>query len=727
MKKFKYLIIGLTLLISLSFFAFTSCKKIDDTKDKILTTVEISNVKTYSDDKLQENLGFVNKGNVIVNKDNNTIKVDKMEPKDKITLDIKVTNDSFMDVKSNIIISSINNSELFEEMDIVIDEKHYHGMNAYTNWYTLGMKNDDKSKSFSVTISYPKSYITNKKDTEYTLKIENDVVMASVEKNELKEKEENTIIKNTNDELINKENINLEQDNIEIENVENIVNVEGTEPENKIFTPLPNDYNKKNNSFGVLSLFSLLFFIFVIILLITYCTFTIINNKSDKIAKGIYIKGIDVSNLSKEDALNKISEHINSSIPDDLTLIHDDYETSISSESIEINFNVEEAVNIAYDIGKTGNIFENNINILKTLISNINIEPAFSINDNQLISELKDISAKLPDKMIESSYYIDGTNLIITKGNTGCAVNIDESYNIIKNKIYNLDIKNSIELSTLEQSPTEINLDNIYSEIHKEPVNAYYTQNPFSVFPSENGVDFAISLDEAKQSLNSDSNECTIPLKVLYPSVTTNMIGTEAFPDLLSEFSTNYSVSNKNRTTNLILASNKINGTVVMPGETFSYNKVVGARTIAAGYKEAPIYVSGKVVDGLGGGICQITTTLYNAVLLSNLEIVERSNHQFVPSYANASRDATVVYGAIDFKFKNNREYPIKITCSVSKGIANFKIWGLKSDNDYEVVLSSRVTGSNANYLYSEGYKTLKKDGQIVSTEVISKDVYKRH
>ena len=559
---------------------------------------------------------------------------------------------------------------------------------------------------------------------------------------ELKEKEENTIIKKTNDELINTENINLEADNIEFNNVDKIEenkteteqeqekeNENGNEnaTENKIFTPLPNDYNKKNNSFGVLSLFSLLFFIFVIILLITYCTFTIINNKSDKIAKGIYIKGVDVSNLSKEDAINKISEHINSSIPDDLTLIHDDYETSISSESIEINFNVEEAVNIAYDIGKTGNIFENNINILKTLISNINIEPAFSINDNQLISELKDISAKLPDKMIESSYYIDSTNLIITKGNTGCAVNIDESYNIIKNKIYNLDIKNSIELSTLEQSPTEINLDNIYSEIHKEPVNAYYTQNPFSVFPSENGVDFAISLDEAKQSLNSDSNECTIPLKVLYPSVTTNMIGTEAFPDLLYEFSTNYSVSNKNRTTNLILASNKINGTVVMPGETFSYNKVVGARTIAAGYKEAPIYVSGKVVDGLGGGICQITTTLYNAVLLSNLEIVERSNHQFVPSYANASRDATVVYGAIDFKFKNNREYPIKITCSASKGIANFKIWGLKADNDYEVVLSSRVTGSNANYLYSEGYKTLKKDGQIVSTEVISKDVYKRH
>lgn len=527
---------------------------------------------------------------------------------------------------------------------------------------------------------------------------------------ELKEKEETSIIEDTNNNLTN----------IELKNNEKIV-------KNEEFKPLPNNYNNKNTSSDILTLFAFLSFTFIILLLIAYCTFTIVNTKNDKIIKGIYIKGFDVSNLSKEEALKKISEEIDTAIPEEITLTHDTYETSIPSTNIDINFNIEEAVNIAYDIGRNGNIFENNFNIIKTAIFNVNIEPAFSINEDQLSSELKDISAKLPDKMIDSSYYIDGTNLIITKGTTGYIVNIDESIKIIRDKIYNLNINDSIEVSTVEQSPSEINLDNIYNEIHKEPVNAYYTQNPFGVYPSENGVDFAISLDEAKKLLNSDSNECTIPLKVLYPSITTNMIGTEAFPDLLSDFSTNYIVSDKNRTTNLILAANKINGTVLMPGEIFSYNKVVGARTISAGYKEAPIYLNGKVVDGLGGGICQITTTLYNAVLLSNLEIIERSNHQFIPSYSNASRDATVVYGAIDFKFKNNREYPIKITCSVSKGIANFKIWGLKSDNDYEVVLSSKITRSNANYIYSEGYKTLKRDGRIVSTETISKDVYKRH
>lgn len=227
--------------------------------------------------------------------------------------------------------------------------------------------------------------------------------------------------------------------------------------------------------------------------------------------------------------------------------------------------------------------------------------------------------------------------------------------------------------------------------------------------------------------LQEEKEEYTIPLKVLYPNVTTNMIGTEAFPDLLSSYSTRYNSRDRDRTTNLILASNKINGTVLMPGETFSYNQVVGARTIAAGYKEAPIYVQGQVVDGLGGGICQITSTLYNAVLYANLDIVERSNHQFVPSYVTASRDATVVYGSIDFKFRNNRDYPIKLICSVANGVATFQIFGLKQIMTMKLFISSYETGRSANAIYSEAYKILKQNGQVVDKKLLSRDVYKRH
>lgn len=398
---------------------------------------------------------------------------------------------------------------------------------------------------------------------------------------------------------------------------------------------------------------------------------------------------------------------------------------------LSIVFNINEAVEKASQIGKTGNIFQRDFVTLERLISKVNIEPGFIIDEKQLINKLDDISTKLNDKVIDSSYYIDGNNLIITNGKSGSVVNSKETalqiINIIQNLNFNSLENNTLELITYTASPHPIDIEKIYNEIHKEPVDAYYTQNPYTIIPSENGLDFSISLDEAKNLLNEQKDEYIIPLRILYPNVTTNMIGNEAFPDLLSEFSTRYSASNKNRTTNLILASNKINGTVIMPGETFSYNKIVGERTIAAGYKEAPIYVEGRVEDGLGGGICQITSTLYNAVLFANLEIVERSNHQFVPSYVKASRDATVVYGAIDFKFKNNRNYPIKINCSVSNGIANFKIFGLKTNDDYEVEISSRITKTTSNSIYSEAYKILKKNGAIISSEVISRDTYKRH
>ena len=545
-------------------------------------------------------------------------------------------------------------------------------------------------------------------------------------------KQENNVEKiNDNKNIVNEElkNNNIEKTNTGIQELNtDKIETNKNQEDSRTFKPLDEQQYKSKTKSDVLTIFAILCFIFVLLLLITFCTFSFINLTSTKIAKGVYIKGIDVSGLTKEDATKKISSYVSSSIPEEIKLKHIDFETSLSTSQLSIYFNTEEAVNMAYNIGKNGNIFQKNTEILNTLFSKVNIDPGFSIDEEQLKKDLQDISTKLPDKVIESSCYIDDNRLIITKGQAGKSIKVEDSANYITKEINNLNVQNNhLELITEDDYPNQIDLDAVYNEVHKDPVNAYYSQNPYVVHPSENGLDFAISLDDAKNLLQEQKDEYVIPLKVLYPSVTTNMIGTEAFPDLLSEFSTKYAASNKNRTTNLILASKKINGTVLMPGETFSYNKVVGARTIAAGYKEAPIYVSGRVEDGIGGGICQITTTLYNAVLYANLDIVERSNHQFVPSYAGPSRDATVVYGAIDFKFKNNRDYPIKITCSVSGGIANFKIWGLKSDNDYEVQITSRTTGKTATAIYSEAYKTLKKNGAVVSTTLLSKDTYKRH
>ena len=487
--------------------------------------------------------------------------------------------------------------------------------------------------------------------------------------------------------------------------------------------------NTENEKKGLstVTLFLILFGVFLLILISSFMIFAFSLKGSSNIFSGIYIKNVDVSNLNKQDAKNKIDNYIKNNIPEEITLKHGDYETTISTSELDIKFDTKSAVAVAYNFGRSGNVFSDGFEVLGNMFFNKNVEPTLSFNEESLTKILKDISTKLPDKLIESGYYIDGNNLILNKGTEGNIINVEAMSKVIKDNIQSLNLNGKIDIITQTAKPDLLDVNKIYNEVHKDPVDASFTLEPRSVTPSKNGIDFAITLDEAKSKLKESEKECVIPLKVVYPNVTTNMIGNEAFPDELSRFSTNYAASNINRTTNLVLAAGKINGTVLMPGETFSYNQVVGERTIAAGYKEAPIYVSGRVEDGLGGGICQITTTLYNAVVYANLEIVERTNHQFVPSYVGAGRDATVVYGAIDFKFKNNRNYPIKIVCSVGGGVASFQILGLKTNNEYNVEITSRITSQTANNINSETYKILRQNGVVVEQKLLSKDIYKKH
>ena len=469
--------------------------------------------------------------------------------------------------------------------------------------------------------------------------------------------------------------------------------------------------------------------VFLVLLLIIFSSFTFYNNiNKANIANGIYIYGIDVSGLTETAAKEKVEKHFSDLLSNDITLIYNDYITYIKTSEINLSFDLDSSVKYAYQYGKNENVFTNNLRVFSAMLNGVNIMPNVNYDKNALENILNKLSTELPDAVVESAHYIENNNLIITKGHSGSVINTSATINAVEQKLSNLTYLNeAIKLQVQSQEPKEIDLNKLHDEIYSEAKDAYYTTDPYALYPSSNGVDFNISIEEAKVLLANSETECIIPLKTLYPSVTTNMIGQEAFPDSLATFSTRYPASNTNRTTNLRLAAGKIDGYVLMPGETFSYNTVVGERTIAAGYKEAAIYQNGEVTQGLGGGICQISSTLYNAVLFANLEIVELHNHQFVPSYVSAGRDATVVYGVKDFKFKNTRNYPIKINCSVSGGIASFEIKGLRQENEYEVSVYANVTSRTSSYIKSSTYRTLKQNGQIINTEHITNSTYKVH
>ena len=485
--------------------------------------------------------------------------------------------------------------------------------------------------------------------------------------------------------------------------------------------------------------------IFIIGILIS-TIFAFANINKNTIISGVKIEGIDVSGLSAEEAKGKLETIYTEKLETEIPVQYNEYETTINANLFETKYNIEDAVKKAVEIGKEGNIFENNYKILFALIGKQDIKVEMQLNEEAAKKIIEDLGTNLPGVVIESSYYIEDKKLIITKGQAGVKIDTDKLIEKLKEKLKGTEkITDYITIPVTEEQPTAIDIDKIHEEIYKEVKDAYYTQNPFEIHPEEEGIDFDV--EAAKKALEEDKEEYEIDLKITKPKVTTSQIGTEAFPDQLATFRTNYDGGDKDRTTNLQLACNKINGKVVMPNETFSYNKTLGARTAAAGYKNAKVYEAGQVVDGIGGGICQISTTLYNAVLRANLEIVERRNHQFVTSYVEAGMDATVVYGMTDFKFKNTRKYPVKIIASAKNGVATVSLYGIKESEEYTfsfrtVTVSTiptstkyiddatlpagteKVKQKGANGKKTETYMTKMLNGKIVETKILSRDTY---
>ena len=181
-------------------------------------------------------------------------------------------------------------------------------------------------------------------------------------------------------------------------------------------------------------------------------------------------------------------------------------------------------------------------------------------------------------------------------------------------------------------------------------------------------------------------------------------VGSGKYPYLLADFSTSYNASLRGRTTNLKMAARNINGTVVAPGAIFSTNKTIGPRSAAAGWREAGMFVSGQVVSGTGAGICQASSTLYNATLLADLPIIERHPHSMRVTYVPPSQDAALLWGQKDFKFRNNTGGAIRIETRVSGGKFVAKIWGEKPKTSPDVKVTSRVL-SRAGGTRSEAYK----------------------
>ncbi len=483
--------------------------------------------------------------------------------------------------------------------------------------------------------------------------------------------------------------------------------------------------NKKNFILMYLILLAIVIGIFVA----SVITFYVCHKNSAGIQSGVSIKGINVSGLTKDEAKELVGEKLKSELNHHLILKYHNYEYYVEVEQFEAEFDLETSLDYAYQIGRSGNVFKDIKDYVFVLMTKIDIHPTLKYNEQALKDYIETIQTQLPDQLEQSSYYVDDDKLVITNGKNGAKIDIGELEKTIVEEVQEVQYKNRcIDIPTFTEYPEKINVQAIHNEIYRQPQNAYYTTQPRMVYAEVIGVDFDVTQVEEQIKQQPDAEEYKIRLQYATPEITVNDLGMDPFPDLLATFSTKY-VNNPDRTTNLKLASNKINGKVVMPQEEFSFNRTVGRRTEAAGYRNAAIFSDGQVTDGLGGGICQITSTLYNSVIFANLDITARRNHMFVPSYVKGGEDATVVYGSTDFKFRNSRSYPIKIVSSVENGVAMVSIYGYKNENDpeYEISIATNLVKTTSTSLVYDAFKVYKQNGVVVKREKLSRDTYKKY
>lgn len=292
-------------------------------------------------------------------------------------------------------------------------------------------------------------------------------------------------------------------------------------------------------------------------------------------------------------------------------------------------------------------------------------------------------------------------------------------------------------------------LQDIAFEINREPKDAIFEFNDGVIKIEEHKVGKELLIDETMEKIQSkfpDLDKLELAIKYDIPERTSEQY--EKINGVIGEFSTNFKTSSQGRSYNIALSANPFEGLMLMPGETVSFNEKTGPIQGKFGYREAPVIFNGELTPGMGGGVCQTSTTLYNALLLADLEIIERHPHSIAATYVRRGTDGAVAAPYLDLKFRNNFDYPVYIDTKIENKNVYFYIYGDLESRDYSIRIDTRLLDTipyktienldetlepGTRELVQEGrtgykvntYKTKIKDGKVISSEKITYDYYR--
>lgn len=266
------------------------------------------------------------------------------------------------------------------------------------------------------------------------------------------------------------------------------------------------------------------------------CIFALIYAANSNIMPNVTINNIKVSGLNKLQAEEKFEGLIDNILEDEIILKHGEYEKTVTLKRMELQADVTDKVYEACTIGRRDNIIANNYKIISVLLNGENVDLEYKFNDKIVESIFNNLDDEWEERFVDNSYYIDENKLIIVRGKTGTIIDKEA----LKQKIIdliNLKIQgekiSEIEIPVITKTPEEIDIEKIQKEIYKEAKNASYDKANSKLTVHSDGIDIGITIEDAKKLLREEKEEYTIPLRITKPEVLTEMLGEEAFPDVL--------------------------------------------------------------------------------------------------------------------------------------------------------------------------------------------------
>ena len=467
---------------------------------------------------------------------------------------------------------------------------------------------------------------------------------------------------------------------------------------------------------------------------------------------GVSVQGVDLSKMTVQQAQSALESRLSGQQEQlgQLVIAVNGEEHQLDVSDMGATYDLAQTAQNAHAYGRQGNPFRRIGQIAGTLFGGQSIPVAIAADEGQVMARMDDVIEQISQKVVEPNYSLEAGKLVIDRGQSGYEIDKDELAAMVLEHLMK-GAKETIDYEAEVVEPRPVDLEAIHSEVAAEKKNAFLdlSTDPSgnTISPSQSGADFDVA--QAQQMLDgTEERYVEIPVELVEPEVTTEDLKSKLFRDTLSSSTTKFNAGLKNRTTNVKLAASHINGTILNPGDVFSYNKTVGPRTYANGFLDATVFANGGAEDGVGGGICQVSSTLYVAALHADLKIVERKNHSLYVSYVPLGQDATVAYGAIDFRFENNTDYPIKIVAGTQGSSLTISLQGTKTQNKKVEIVTTTLSKNPFEVVYQDdptlqpgetqvknggypGYKTqsyrvVTIDGKEVSRTLENTSTYKR-